>query len=109
MRWNTGFKWGLSNSKWVYGLSEAEVLREANKYTLEGIVGNIKTPALVLDAPDDHFLKGQPEELYKRLECEKTLVQLTRDEGASLHCHVRSSARLNQVIGDYLMERIYTA
>ncbi|OKL63202.1 hypothetical protein UA08_01146 [Talaromyces atroroseus] len=106
MRRNTGFKWALLNGQWVYGLPEAGILRESDKYTLEGIVGNIKTPALILDAPDDHFLKGQPEELYKRLECEKTLVQLTRDEGASLHCHIGSAARLNQVVGDYLMERI---
>ncbi|CAH0055266.1 unnamed protein product [Clonostachys solani] len=75
MNWDTGFKWGISNSKWAFGVSSgADVLRVVEGYTLEGIVGKIKTPMLVLDAPDDHFLKGQPEELFKRLKCEKEWV-----------------------------------
>ncbi|KAH8696106.1 Alpha/Beta hydrolase protein [Talaromyces proteolyticus] len=108
MRWNTGIKWAVLNGKWVFGVSSGvDMMRKTDEYTLEGIVENIKTPVLVLDAPDDHFLAGQPEELYKRLKCEKTFVQLTREEGASLHCHCGSFARLSQVICDYLMERLF--
>ena len=102
---DTGFKWGVSNGKWVFGLtSKVDVLRSVEKYTLKGVVENIKTPTLVLDALDDHFLKGQPRELFDRLTCEKEFVQLTREEGASAHCSVGANARLNQVVGDWLMD-----
>lgn len=107
MRWNTGFRWGILNGMWVFGLSsEADVLRTVEAYTLEGVVDRIKTPMLVLDAPDDHFLKGQPRELFKRLECDKDFVEMTSEEGASTHCHMGSGARLNQVIFDYLLRRL---
>ncbi|KAL3961240.1 hypothetical protein ACCO45_002763 [Purpureocillium lilacinum] len=82
MRWDTGFKWGVLNGKWVFGVgSEVDVLRAVEGYTLEGLVDRIKTPMLVLDAPDDHFLKGQPKELFDLLSCEKEFVGLTREEG----------------------------
>lgn len=107
MRWDTGFKWGVLNGKWVFGVgSEVDVLRAVEGYTLEGLVDRIKTPMLVLDAPDDHFLKGQPKELFDRLSCEKEFVGLTREEGASAHCHMGSGSRLNQVMFDYLLPRL---
>ncbi|PHH75446.1 hypothetical protein CDD82_4445 [Ophiocordyceps australis] len=107
MRWDTGFRWGISNAKWVFGLSSAaEVLRAVDKYTLEGEVHKIKTPMLVLDAPDDHFLKGQPRILFDRLTCDKEFVEMTKEEGASAHCHMGSGARLNQVVFDYLLPRL---
>ncbi|KAJ3498078.1 hypothetical protein NLG97_g1405 [Lecanicillium saksenae] len=107
MRWDTGFKWGVLNSQWAFGVScEADVLRVVENYTLEGIVDKIKTPALVLDAPDDHFLKGQPLALFERLTCEKEFAKMSVEEGASAHCHMGSGGRLNQVIFDYLQRRV---
>jgi pimeloyl-ACP methyl ester carboxylesterase len=105
--WDTGFSWAMSNGKWVFGEScEVDIFHTVKKYTLKGFVENIKTPTLVLDAPDDHFLKGQPKEVFDRLKCEKNYVRLTQEEGASLHCHVGATSRLNQVIFDWLMERV---
>ncbi|UNI23776.1 hypothetical protein JDV02_009576 [Purpureocillium takamizusanense] len=119
MRWDTGFRWGILNGKWVFGVgSEVDVLRAVESYTLEmaaeeekegqgeRLVDRIKTPVLVLDAPDDHFLQGQPRELFDRLSCDKVFAQLTREEGASAHCHMGSGSRLNQVIFDYLLPRL---
>ena len=106
-RWDTGLKWGLSNGKWVFGLAtEVHVLRTVEKYTLKGIVENIKTPTLVMDALDDHFLKGQPRELFDRLTCEKEFAQFRREEGASAHCAVGANARLDQVVWDWLLDRL---
>ncbi|KFX95820.1 hypothetical protein O988_05616 [Pseudogymnoascus sp. VKM F-3808] len=100
---STGTKWGLLNGKWTFGAaSEAEFLRQVVTYTLEGSVGEIKTPTLILDAPDDHFLKGQPAALEKKMTCKTTFIALTTEEGASTHCHTGSSSRLHQVIFDYL-------
>ncbi|KFY47333.1 hypothetical protein V494_00036 [Pseudogymnoascus sp. VKM F-4513 (FW-928)] len=81
---STGTKWGLLNGKWTFGAaSEAEFLRQVMAYTLEGSAGEIKTPALILDAPEDHFLKGQPVALEKNMVCKTTLVALTAEEGAT--------------------------
>jgi pimeloyl-ACP methyl ester carboxylesterase len=105
--WDTGMKWGLSNGKWTFGVeTEAEVLRTAEKYTLEGIVENIRTPTLVLDALDEHFMKGQPKELFSRLRCEKEWAQFMKEEGATAHCAVGANARLNQVVWDWVLDRL---
>ncbi|OAQ74193.1 dipeptidyl aminopeptidase/acylaminoacyl peptidase [Pochonia chlamydosporia 170] len=104
---NTGFKWAMNNAKYVFGLnSEAGTIREAQKYTLKDVVEQIKTPTLVLDAPDDHFMKGQPEELFHKMKCEKELVTLTAEEGASLHCHVGAGSRLGQVMMDWVLDKL---
>ncbi|KAM6524516.1 hypothetical protein FALCPG4_010126 [Fusarium falciforme] len=110
MSLSTGLRWGILNAKWTLGVDSAvEVFREVTKYTVKGLVENITTPMLILDAPDDHFLKGQPQILFDKLRCEKTLAQITRVEGGSTHCHQGTSSRLHQVIFDYLMPRMFKA
>lgn len=101
---STGTKWGLLNGKWTFGAaSEVDFLRRVMTYTLEGSAGEIKMPALILDVPDDHFLKGQPAALEKNVVCKTTFIALTAEEGAS-NCHTGSSSRLHQVIFDYLAD-----
>jgi hypothetical protein len=46
----------------------------------------ISCPTLVLDAEEDIYLKGQPDELYRRLTCPKTMIRFTTAEGAGAHC-----------------------
>ncbi|UKZ91528.1 uncharacterized protein TrAFT101_006505 [Trichoderma asperellum] len=107
MPMDTGLSWALRNGKWVFGVtSGVEVLEAVNKYTLDGLVDKIVTPILVMDAADDHFLKGQPAALFGKLECEKAYVVLTQEEGASAHCHVGASARANQVVFDWLLPQL---
>lgn len=110
MRWDTGFKWGILNAMWTFGLSsEVDVLRAVDAYTLHGLVGMIKTPMLVLEAPDDHFLKGQPAKLFNGLLSEKHFAELKREEGASAHCHMGAGSRLNQVVFDFLVGKLKMA
>ncbi|KAF0322330.1 dipeptidyl aminopeptidase/acylaminoacyl peptidase [Colletotrichum asianum] len=107
MHRDTGFKWAISNGMWAFGVqSPVEVMRCVRGYTLEGLVDNIKTPLLVLDALEDHFLKGQPKALFDRLLSEKEFEQFTEEEGATAHCHMGSLTRLNQAIFDYLLPRV---
>ncbi|ETS74187.1 hypothetical protein PFICI_14053 [Pestalotiopsis fici W106-1] len=103
-RFDNGARWGILNAKWTLGLiSEAEVLKEVSKYNLSGLTDMITSTTLVLDAPDDHFLKGQPQELFGRLKCEKKFVSLRSEQGATTHCQGAFSS-LHQVIFDYLYE-----
>lgn len=71
-----------------------DVLRIVEGYTLEVLVDKIKTPILVLDAPDDQFSKGKPRELFGRLECGKEFVEMSVHEGAGSQCRQGSGARL---------------
>lgn len=104
---STGARWGLQNGKWTFGVrSVSELMRAVKNYTLEGLSQNIVTPCLVLDAKNDHFLKGQPEELRKSLQCEHEFVSLPEDEGGDTHCHQGAFFRLHQIIFDYLEERL---
>ncbi|KAH7009532.1 Alpha/Beta hydrolase protein [Ilyonectria destructans] len=105
---STGSKWGMGNARWAFGVDTmSEVLRKVKDYTLVGRVEDIATPTLVLNAPDDHFLKGQPQKLFDKLKCEKSFVEITRHEGGSMHCHMGTFSRLHQVIFDYLSPRMH--
>lgn len=106
---STGARWAMLNAKWTFGIdSAAELCRAVNKYTLEGISHDIKTPCLILDAENDHFLKGQPELLRRNLSCEHEFVSLQPDEGGDAHCHPGAFFRLHQVIFDFLGPRLVT-
>ena len=84
MQMSTQSRWGLNNGRWTMGVdSPADVIRCMRQYSLEGVVEQIDTPTLVLDAADDHFFKGQPEIVYQRLRAPKTHVVLSNaEEGA---------------------------
>jgi pimeloyl-ACP methyl ester carboxylesterase len=100
-------RWGANNGKWNFGAASAmEFLNKTRKYTLEGIVDKIQAPTLILDAENDHFLKGQPEILYAALKCKKHLIKLTSAEGAGEHCHVGAMGRMHQVVFDWLNETL---
>ncbi|KAJ5104535.1 alpha/beta-hydrolase [Penicillium alfredii] len=105
---STGVRWALRNGKWTFGVaSEADLMRAVNSYTLEGLCDKITTPCLILDAENDHFLKGQPELLSRHLEhCEHELVSLRADEGGDTHCHQGNFFRLHQVVFDFLKKRL---
>ncbi|KAL4985932.1 alpha/beta-hydrolase [Aspergillus falconensis] len=104
---STGTRWALRNGKWTFGVdSAAELSRATSKYTLEGISHDIVTPCLIVDAENDHFLKGQPELLRSNLSCECELLSLGAEEGGDTHCHQGAFFRLHQVVFDFLESRL---
>lgn len=104
---STGIRWAMRNGLWTFGLQSAsELMRAIKAYTLEGRSQDITTPCLILDAENDHFLKGQPELFRASLTCENEFVSLRAEEGADTHCHQGAFFRTHQVIFDYLTERL---
>jgi hypothetical protein len=92
---------------WSFGsASVSEFVRQTRDYTLDGVIGSITTPALVLDADKDQFLLGQPQRVHAALRSPSQLVTLSDSEGAGEHCHVGSMARLHQVMFDWLDETV---
>lgn len=107
MRWSSGLRWGVLNGLWTFGMkSPADFLRATKNYTLEGCCDKIRTPSLILDASEDHFLRGQPRVLADHLTCEHELVTLGKLDGGETHCHQGSFGRVHQVIFDYLAKRL---
>ena len=82
--------WALTHGMYVTGATTPRAYIAATlDYNLrDGIAEKISCPTLVLEAEQDIFFKGQPEELYKHLTCPKTLMRFTALEGAGAHCQV---------------------
>ena len=82
--------WALTHGMFVTGTSSprADVAATLGYHLRDGIAEKISCPTLVLDAEEDMFFKGQPEELYEHLTCPKTLMRFTVAEGAGAHCQV---------------------
>jgi pimeloyl-ACP methyl ester carboxylesterase len=101
---NTQVRWALRNGMWVMGAeSTADLARKFHLYTLAGIADRITAPALVLDAENDQFFKGEPARAAEAMVNSKTtLVTLRESEGAGEHCHMGAMGRAHQVIFDWL-------
>ena len=82
--------WALTQGMFVTGTSTPReyVAATLDYHLRDGIAEKISCPTLVLDAEEDMFFKGQPEELYEHLACPKTLMKFTISEGAGAHCQV---------------------
>ncbi|MGB8406512.1 MAG: alpha/beta fold hydrolase [Mycobacterium sp.] len=101
---NTQVRWALRNGKWVMGVdSILDVPRAFKLYTLAGVADAITAPALILDADNDQFLKGEPQRAAEAMtNSDTTLVTLHEHDGAGEHCHMGAMSRLHQVIFDWL-------
>jgi pimeloyl-ACP methyl ester carboxylesterase len=82
--------WALTHGMFVTGTSSprAYVAATLEYHLRNGLAEQISCPALVLDAEEDMFFKGQPEELCEHLTCPKTFMRFTAAEGAGAHCQV---------------------
>jgi PPOX class probable F420-dependent enzyme len=105
---NTQVRWALRNGKWVMGVdSVLDVPRAFKRYTLAGVADAITAPALILDADNDQFLKGEPQRAAEAMaSADTTLVTLRESDGAGEHCHMGAMSRLHQIIFDWLAQTL---
>ncbi|MBV8820993.1 MAG: alpha/beta hydrolase [Acidobacteriaceae bacterium] len=98
--------WALTHGMFVTGTSSprAYVAATLDYHLRDGIAEKISCPTLVLDAEEDMFFKGQPEELYRHLTCPKKLIRFTAAEGAGAHCQVGAHRLAFARIYDWLDE-----
>jgi dienelactone hydrolase len=101
-------RWALTHGLWSFGCATpSDYLRKALDYSLAGgIAEKIRCPVLVCDAEDDLFFKGQPEQLYEHLTCEKMLLKFSSHDGAGAHCEVGAARFANAAIYDWLDETL---
>jgi pimeloyl-ACP methyl ester carboxylesterase len=100
--------WALTHGMFVTGTSSprAYVAATLEYHLRNGIAEQISCPTLVLDAEEDMFFKGQPEELYEHLTCPKTFMRFTAAEGAGAHCQVGAQRLAFGRIYDWLNDTL---
>jgi alpha-beta hydrolase superfamily lysophospholipase len=117
-KFNRQMKWGERFSKEArftvdfrgrpYGAETPyDMFRDALSFTLDpDVISRIRCPMLITDPEGEQFWPGQSQRLYDALECPKTLVRFTAEEGADSHCEPRTPALRNQRILDWLDETL---
>lgn len=100
---NVSVRWVVRNGMWTFGVDDAQALVTATKaYTLDGIADRIACPTLVLDAENDQFFAGQPQQVLEALTCPAELVTFPEEEGGGEHCHEGAVALFHQRTFDWL-------
>jgi pimeloyl-ACP methyl ester carboxylesterase len=99
-------KWLGDHGGWVMGQATPhETIAKVLTFSLRnGIAERISCPTLVLNAEDDMFFAGQPEELFAHLGCPKDMIHFTIAEGAGAHCQVGTDRLSNARVYDWLDE-----
>jgi dipeptidyl aminopeptidase/acylaminoacyl peptidase len=100
---NTGIRWAIRNGLWTFGVADvAELATAVKSYTLAGVADKITCPTLVLEAENDQFFKGQPQQVYDALTCPKDWYVFAEADGGGEHCHEGALALWHQRAFDWL-------
>jgi pimeloyl-ACP methyl ester carboxylesterase len=100
--------WAGEQAKWSMGgaTPHATMAKLLEFHLRDGIAESISCPTLVLEAEEDMFFAGQPQELYDHLTCAKTFMRFTVEEGAGAHCQVGAHRLAMGRIYDWLDETL---
>lgn len=84
-----------------------EMFNDSLEYRLTpDLIGRITCPTLITDPENERFWPGQSQQLFDALECPKTLIRFTAEEGADSHCEPRAPGLRNQRVFDWLDETL---
>lgn len=98
----TGLRWGLEQGMWSFNTtSPFDFVTEVQKFTLEKVAHNIRTPVFIGDAEDDIFFKGQPQQLAKAIGKWATLYHFQNKDAIGTHSGIGALKQHNQVIYDW--------
>jgi pimeloyl-ACP methyl ester carboxylesterase len=107
MEKNAGLRWAVAQGVWSFGASSiADFIKKAKSFTMEGIIGQIQCPCLVMEAEGDIFFKGQPQRVYDALQAPKQLVKFASEVGAENHCQSGALAYKDEVVFNWLDETL---
>lgn len=98
-------RWGLIDSMWHHGVDKpSELLRELQLYNIEGMVQNITTATLVVDAEAEE--RGQSLQLYEALPNTpmNEYIKFTAEEAAQFHVQPGATAIMTMRMFNWLDE-----
>ena len=86
-----------------YGTSSYfQWLTAMKKNNARDVIKQVECPMFIADPDHEQFWPGQAREVYDALECHKTIVRFTREEGANWHCEPRARSLYDQRMFDWL-------
>ncbi len=71
-------------------------------FNVRDVLKLIRSPVFIADPDDEQFWPGQPREVYEALDCPKTIVRFTAEEGANWHCQPKARGLYDQRMFDWL-------
>jgi dienelactone hydrolase len=90
-----------------YGLtSYYDAFHGVQEYTLKDVAAKIRCPMLITSPEGEQFFPGQAQKLYDALQCPKTIVQFTHEQGAEQHCEVAAPGYRDFEIYNWLDETL---
>jgi hypothetical protein len=93
-----------------YGFtSYYDAFHAVREYNLKDVAGQIRCPLLITNPQSEPFFPGQSRELYDMLQCPKTLLDFTVEQGAGLHCEVNAPGYRDFRIYNWLDETLGNA
>lgn len=103
MKTDPAVRWAVGNGMFTFGAkTPTEWLKMTRAYQLKNVIGQIKTPMLVMDSDRDEDMPGQSKEFFEALSAPKEYILFTSAEGAGEHCQVGASAISNERLFNWL-------
>ena len=81
-----------------------DAFRAVQAYKLAEVVGQIRCPMLLTAPEGEQFFPGQAQKLYDALNCPKTIIRFTNEQGAGEHCEVAAPGYRDFCIYNWLDE-----
>lgn len=104
---NTSLRWAVTQGTWsLEAPSVAELLDRSRPYTLDGVIDKIRCPCLVMEADGDIFFKGQPQQVFDKLQVRKAFARFTAEDGAENHCQSGALAYKDEVVFNWIAETL---
>lgn len=100
-------RWIIGHGLWAFNIKTlAECGQKWRKMSMAGLTDKIQCPVFVAEAENDMFFEGQPQKLAKALGDKATFYSFKLADGADLHCHEGALRFSNQVMFDWLDEKL---
>ena len=102
-------RWLLRQTLWTFGAdTPSQLLRMLTAFGLSEVIGQVRSPVLVLDAEEDLFFAGleHAKKVYTGLNSPKTLHVFTADEGGGAHCHSGAMRLFHERLFSWLLETL---
>lgn len=104
---NTALRWTVTQGTWTFGVSGvAELIDRTKAYTVAGITDKIRCPCLVMEAADDIFFEGQPQQVFDELKVPKTFARFTAEDGAENHCQSGALSYKDEVVFNWIADTL---
>lgn len=97
-------RWGVNQGRYIFNARDTrDYIERTPDFWVEG-AENIRCPTLVIDSELEQYFAGQPEILFDKLTCPKTLMKFSADEAAAQHYQAGGQADGARRMLDWLDE-----